>query len=248
MRNLHKLPRLDHQRTWKETYNPHHKPRHWPASKEKLIFVPYVPCLSEEFRRIFHHTNVQVIFKDTNTLHSILMHGADRIPLHLKQNIVYKWSCADESCTQSCIGKSSRCLENRVWEHSSHITSAVYICSECNNHPHVNISNFKLIDQDRKQFAREAIHIWIINMALSCNTGKLYILEIFNSLLGADRSFQIADFLQGHTHLTIPRNRLCRAVCLANWIARVSKLTQLRTFLSPISKCQVLHDFAQIQK
>ena len=39
-----------------------------------LISVPYVPDLSEQFRRIFCHTNVQVIFKGTNTQKSIIMY------------------------------------------------------------------------------------------------------------------------------------------------------------------------------
>ena len=39
-----------------------------------IISVPYVPGLSEEFRRMFQHTSVQVLFKEANTPKSILMH------------------------------------------------------------------------------------------------------------------------------------------------------------------------------
>ena len=60
------------------------------VQKNILISVLYAPGFSEEFQRIFHHTNVQVIFKGTNTLKSILMHSRDRISLHLKPNVVYK--------------------------------------------------------------------------------------------------------------------------------------------------------------
>ena len=77
-----------------------------------------VPGLSEEFRRIFCHTSVQVIFKGTSTLKSIFMHPKDEIPLHLKQNVVYKWCSPEESCNHFYIGDSSRCLENRVKKHS----------------------------------------------------------------------------------------------------------------------------------
>ena len=73
---------------------------------------------------------LQVIFKSTNTLKSIIMHPKDKIPLYLNQNIVYKWSCPEEHYSQSYIGESSRYLENRVKEHSSHVTNAIYICSE----------------------------------------------------------------------------------------------------------------------
>ena len=65
-------------------------------------------------------------------------------------------SCPEESCSQSYI--SSQCLENRVKGHSSHVTIAVYIHCESNNHHQANISYVKAIDQDSKQVAREAMH------------------------------------------------------------------------------------------
>ena len=50
----------------------------------------------------------------------------------------------------------------------------------------------------------------------------MYIQEIFNYPLGADKSStesnQVvdSDLPQGHTHLTIPSSRFSRAVCLEN--------------------------------
>ena len=134
----------------------------------------------------------------------------DKIPPHLKQNTVYKWSCPKENCNHSHIGKSSRCLENRTKEHNNHITSAFYQHSVSNSHPRANISHLKITDQDSKQVAREAresILIRINNCALNDNTGKMYIPEIFNNLLGADGSTNESnqmgdsDCTQGHTYL-----------------------------------------------
>ena len=115
------------------------------------------------------------------------MHSKGKIPLHFNQNVVYKCSNPDESCSQSYIGESSRCTENTEKEHSSHITSAIYIHSESNNHPCAKISHLKVKAQDSKQVAREAIYIRINHLVLNHNTGKMYIPEIFNSLLGAER-------------------------------------------------------------
>ena len=64
--------------------------------KNVFISVPFVPCLSEEFRSIFQHTSVPVIFNGANTLKSILMHPKDKISSQLRQNIVYKWSCPEK--------------------------------------------------------------------------------------------------------------------------------------------------------
>ena len=82
-------------------------------------------------------------------------------------------------------------------ENNIHVTSAIYIHTESSNWPYANISHFEVMDQDRKQLAREAIHIRMNNPALNCTTRIMYILEIFNSLLGADKlsdgSVKMAD-------------------------------------------------------
>ena len=74
--------------------------------------------------------------------------------------------------TISYIGKSSRWLQNRVKEHSSHVTSIAYQHSVSNNHPKPSISHLKILYQDSKPVAREAIQIRIKNPALNCNMGK----------------------------------------------------------------------------
>ena len=51
------------------------------------------------------------------------------MPLNL-----YK-SCQEENCNLSYIEESHRCLENRVKEHNSHVTSTVYKDSISDNHP-----------------------------------------------------------------------------------------------------------------
>ena len=44
---------------------------------KRLIGYLYIG-MAEEFRRIFHHTNVQATFKGTNTLKSLLMRSKDK--------------------------------------------------------------------------------------------------------------------------------------------------------------------------
>ena len=100
----------------------------------------------------------------------------------------------------------------------------------------LDISHFKIIDQDSKQVAREAreaIHIRINNPTLYHSMGKMYILEICNNLLEADGSTNESnplgdsDHSQSHIHLTIPSNRFARGVCLANYVALVLLLWHL---------------------
>ena len=84
------------------------------------------------------------------------MHPKDKIQSQLKQNIIYKSSWPEEKCNLSYTRESSRCLENRIKEHNSHVTSEIYIHSISNNHPGVNISCLKILDQDSTQVAKEA--------------------------------------------------------------------------------------------
>ena len=134
------------------------------TTKKSFVTVPYILGLSEEFRRIFKDTKVQIILKGCNTL---VMHPKDKVPTQLHQDVVHQWTCANENCNSSCIGESSRCLESRVKEHDTSSTSTIFQHCMILNHPTVSISQFKIIDQVRKQVSREARHIGRNNPTLS---------------------------------------------------------------------------------
>ena len=72
-----------------------------------------------------------------------------------------------KGCNLSYLEESSSCLENGIKEHRSPVTSAVYIHGISNKHQ--------------------------VNPALNFNTRKMHIPEIFNHLLGADRSSNESD-------------------------------------------------------
>ena len=119
------------------------------------------------------------------------MHPKDKIPKQLHQDVVYQWTCPEENCNSSYIGESSRCLESRVKEHNTSSTRTRFQHSMTNKHTKADISQFTIIDQDRKQVsreAREAIHIRKNNSALNCNIGKMNIPKIFNLVLGTSYS------------------------------------------------------------
>ena len=69
------------------------------------------------------------------------MHTKGKIHLHLKQNIVYKWSSPEEHCSQFYICESSRSLEIWVKEYGSHVTNDIYTHKESSSHPCANTPN-----------------------------------------------------------------------------------------------------------
>ena len=119
------------------------------TTKESFVTGPYIQGLSEEFRRIFKATKFQIIFKGCNTLRTLLMHPKVKIPIQLHQDVVYQWTCANETCNSSYIEKSSRYLKSRIKEHNTSSTSAIFQHCTTHNHPKANISQFEIIDKDR---------------------------------------------------------------------------------------------------
>ena len=124
---------------------PNHKPHidqvtNQETTKESTVTVPYIQELSEEFRRIFKDTQVQIIFKGCNMLKTLLMHPKDKIPTQLHQDVVYQLTCYNVVCSSSYIGESSRCWESTVKEHSTSSTSAIFPHCMTLNHPKANIS------------------------------------------------------------------------------------------------------------
>ena len=149
-----------------------------------------------KFRRIFKNTKVQIIFKGCNTLKTLLMHPKDKLLTQLCQDVVYQWTCPTENCSCTYIGESSRCLESRFKEHSTLSTSTIFQHSTTCNHPKADISQFKILDQDRKQVsreAREAIHIRRNNPALNHYIGKMSIPKICNQILNTDNNSSAED-------------------------------------------------------
>ena len=78
------------------------------TTKEAFVSVPYIQELNEEFRRTFKDTKFQIIFKGYNTLEILLVLPKGKIPTQLCQDVVYQWTCPDDSCNPSYIGKQGQ--------------------------------------------------------------------------------------------------------------------------------------------
>ena len=118
--------------------------------KHFYISVPYIPGLSESYKKIFKYTPIQVCFKGVNTLKSLLMHPKDKISTNQKKDIVYHWECQADGCNSSYIGETSRALGERVKEHSKSTTLAILKHCKDFHHP-LPSNNFSIIDKDPSQ-------------------------------------------------------------------------------------------------
>ena len=128
------------------------------------------------------------------------MHPKDKMDPSLKKDIVYQWSCTKPNCKSSYIGETSRSLCEWVKEHSKEWSnSAIYQHCSTKGHPPPNVDQFKVIDQEKSQIAREAkeaIHIQKLDPELNRNVGKMAIPYVFDSLLGINpKNPRIASLL-----------------------------------------------------
>ena len=132
------------------------------------------------------------------------MHPKDKVDPSLKKDIIYQWSCTNPNCKSSYIGETSRSLCERAKEHSKEgSNSAIYHHCSSKGHPQPNVDQFKVIDQEKSQIAREAkeaIHIRKFDPELNRNIGKMVIPRVFDSLLGIKpKNPRIASLLSQET-------------------------------------------------
>ena len=79
--------------------------------------VPFIPGTSEKFKRLCKAKGIQVHYKGTNTLRTLLGNPKDKDPKTHKSGIIYHYKCPHISCPDAYIGESGRDLGNRVNEH-----------------------------------------------------------------------------------------------------------------------------------
>ena len=161
------------------------------GKKTVFILAPYFPGLSESFKQLFRYTHVQVCFKGQNTIKSMPMHPKDKVDPSLKKDTVYQWSCTNLGCKSSYTGETSKSLCERVKEHSKEGSNSAK-CQHCYTKGHLlpNIDQFKVIDQEKTQIAREAkeaIHIQKEDPELNRNVGKMVIPCVFDPIFGIKR-------------------------------------------------------------
>ena len=141
-------------------------------------------------------------FKECNILKTLLMHPKEISSHNCARNVMDPWICPEENCNSSYIGESSRCLESRIKEHDTSAIRAIFHHNSTHNHSKVDISQFTIIDQNRKQVSREAMHIRWNKPALNCNIDKMNIPRIFNQILGITNNTRTDIF----TNPNIPQN------------------------------------------
>ena len=154
--------------------------------EEARVVIPYIKCLSEQYRHTLAKYRVRVFFKGTSTIKSLLMHQKDPIPDAQKTDIIYHWKCPANNCTEEYIGETNRSLKESVSDHRNQITSTIGNHHISTEHPKAELKDFTIINRESNTLhhqTKEALHIHIKDPSLNRNIDKVGIASIFNKLL-----------------------------------------------------------------
>ena len=83
-------------------------------NKNISIIVPYIQGLGERFKRTFNNKGIQVHFKGTNTIKTLLMAPKDRDNKFQKSGLIYKFKCPHINFPKEYIGESGRTFGERL--------------------------------------------------------------------------------------------------------------------------------------
>ena len=98
------------------------------------IVVPYIQGTGEKFRKICTAKGIQVHFKGTNTLRTLLVTPKDKDPTLNKSGVIYHFKCPNIYCPEAYIGESGRALGDRIKEHLK-TPSPIHHHSSSTGHP-----------------------------------------------------------------------------------------------------------------
>ena len=105
-----------------------------PNKRNITIVVPYMPGTGEKFKKLGKGNRIQVHFKGTNTLRTLLGNPKDKDPQNNQTGIIYHYKCPQINCPSAYIGESGRSLGERVKEHLK-APSPIHLHSTTTGHP-----------------------------------------------------------------------------------------------------------------
>ena len=88
-----------------------------PTKKNITLVVSFIPGTSEKFKKLCKAKGIQVHYKGTYTLRTLLGNPKDKDPKTNKSGVIYHYKCLHVNCPNAYIGESGRALGNRVKEH-----------------------------------------------------------------------------------------------------------------------------------
>ena len=146
-----------------------------------------VPCIQEtggKFRKVCQAKGIQVHFKGTNTLRTLLFTPKDKDHKLHKSGVIYHFKCPHINCPDGYIGESGRALGEMIKEHLKAL-SPIHQHSISMSHP-LSPECFNIIQRETQGSSRnikEAIFIHVNDPSLNRNPGKYQFPWVWDNIL-----------------------------------------------------------------
>ena len=173
------------------------------ANKRNItLVVPYMPGISEKFNKLCKNKGIQVHYKGTNTLRTLLGNPKDKTPQNNQRGITYHYKCPQINCPSAYIAESGRSLGERVKEHFKAL-SPIHLHGTTTGHP-MDPEQFNIVHKEVNSHSRtikEAVFIHVQDPTLNRNLVKYQLLHIWDHLLQASPTLQCKPSSPHPTHL-----------------------------------------------
>ena len=146
--------------------------------------VPYIQGTEEKMKKVCKAKGIQVHFKGTNTLRTLLVRPKDKDPKLNKSGVIYHFKCPQINFPEAYIGESGRALGDRIKEHLK-APSPIHHHSSSTGHP-LSPQCFNIIHQETQGPSRnikEAMFMHVNDPSLNRNLGKYQLPHIWDTIL-----------------------------------------------------------------
>ena len=153
---------------------------------------PYICGLGERFKKTCRNKGIQVHFKETITVKTLLMAPKDKDHKLQKSGIICKFTCPHINYPEQFIGESGGTLGDRVKKHLM-VPSPIHQHSNTTGHP-VSPGYFTIIHREPQGITRnikEAMFIRVNDPSLNRNTGKYQLSHIWDPILQDSPTLQL---------------------------------------------------------
>ena len=135
-------------------------------------------------RNCAKNKGIQVHYKGTNTLRTLLDNPKDKDHQINQTGIIYHYKYPQINCTSAYIGESGRSLSDRVKEHFK-APCPIHLHSTTTGHP-MDPEQLNIVYKEVNSHSRtikEAMFICVQDPTLNRNLGKYQLLHIWDHLL-----------------------------------------------------------------
>ena len=153
-------------------------------SKNISMVVPYIQGLGEKFKRTCNKKGIQIHFKGSNTIKTLLMAPKDKDTKLQKSGVICKYKCPKINCPEQYIGETGIAFGDRLKEHLRAL-SPFHQHTSSTGHP-ISPDCFSIVHRESQGMTRnikEAMFIRANDPSLNRNLGKYQLPHVWDQIL-----------------------------------------------------------------